>query len=134
MERDRIGVSDLFAIPNLLLHYLTRIALVRSEHRREGVPRPSEEGPLLKRNPEVEVLQSSRLRFFIQFSISGCGFHLRYIFEDYMYVTVEALRFWLWVFRFSQFRAVSVMDFSILCNFEVSIQFHVSVSVQLSFR
>ena len=37
MERDRIEVSNLFAIPNLLLHYLTRIALVRSEHRRDLV-------------------------------------------------------------------------------------------------
>ena len=36
--------------------------------------------------------------------------------EDCMCITVQALRFWLWVFRFSQLQAVWELGFSILCN------------------
>ena len=58
----------------------------------------------------MEVLQSFRLCFFVQFSIFMLWILFLFL-EDCMYVTVEALRFWLWVFRFSQFRAVSMLGF-----------------------
>ena len=40
-----------------------------------------------------------------------------------MCIIVEALRFWLWVFHFSQFQAVWMLGFLFQVGFEVSVQF-----------
>ena len=61
------------------------------------------------RGGSSEEFQVAFFCLVFQFQVVG------FVSGDCMYVTVEALHFWLWVFCFSQFQAVSVLDFFRFC-------------------